>query len=209
MVGAPRLSGNQVTAKRIDRVTTTVSGLSSLVDIASAIGASVEDNPGFHLSTFFPDSSGLHWKALDDHTPADCISLAVLAVKGLRMIGINASQGRAFPTGGAPSGDTDAGAAEFDSMGRQLDFFAAGGANVFEGFFEITDGTTRKAFTVDPTLGPVLETTRPVSGDKLSTTVRQHWMSLRPGIPRARRFASIGSGPLISHRVPFPVLSRR
>lgn len=204
------LANDGVTAKRIDRVTTTAQGKSNLVEIAQTISASVAGDPGFSLNFFIEDNAGNHWRALDDDTACDCISLSILAVKQLRMLGISATHNRAYPTGGNPAGDTNAGASEFDATGRQLDFFAAGGANVFEGFFEIADGTTRKAFTVDPVQGPILASTLNVSGDKVFYNVIKTTLeNIRAGNPSGnggkQYWFSSSTGLDFSHPVPFPV----
>jgi hypothetical protein len=198
-----------VTAKRIDYVTNVAKGKSDLVEIAQVVSQSVESNPGFSLNNFIPDNSPDHWKALDNGTRCDCISLSILVVKQLRMIGITASHGRSYPTGGNPVGDTDTGSTEFDSNGRQLVFYAAGGANVFEGFFEITDGGIRKAFTVDPTEGPMLATTRPVSGDRVLYSVIKTTLDVirasDPSGDSGKQFWDGSNGIDFSTEVPFPV----
>ncbi len=168
------LANPGVTAKRVDHVTTIAVSESDRVEIAKKISDDVRSRVGFDLQKFIFDTTGNHWELLDQGIACDCISLAVLAAKQLRMLGVEAIQGRAFPTGAKPPGDTNAGDSEKDIIGGvpvELGFFAAGGFNRFEGFFEIKDGNKRKAFTVDPVQGPIEETTLPAAGDKLKYNV--------------------------------------
>ena len=99
-----------VTARRINLVSETAKGKSDLPEIAKLVGADVAWLPGFDLNFYIADDTGNHWQAIDQRKRMDCISLAVLAVKELRQIGITSTPGRTYPTGGYPVGDTDTGA---------------------------------------------------------------------------------------------------
>ena len=160
-----------VTAKRIDRATAIARGTSDLVTIAQKMAAANELFPGFDLDGGTDVMGTNHWALLDTGAGCDCISLSVLTTKHLRMIGITATEGKAYPTGGNPPGNTDASDSETNVIGGVpvvLGFLAAGDFNRFEGFFEINDAGVRKAFTVDPVQGPILEATTSVSGGSVS-----------------------------------------
>ena len=208
-----------VTAKRVERAVSINDGIDNITEIAHNTADNLENTVGFNLNNFINDTSGNHWALLDTHTACDCISLATFAVKHLKMLGItSAKEGRAFTTGGNPPGNTDATTSEQDgtSLHRPLVFFAAGGANAFEGFFEITDGGVRKAFTVDPTSDPIPEFSGSVSGDKLyynviKTTLDVIKAGRPPGDRNGRQYwfggthADPATGIDFTVEIPFPV----
>src|SRR5205814_1580806 len=105
-----------------------------------------------------------HWLALDsEDNRMDCISLASLAAKHMNMVGIPAKIGLAYTPGftGQKAGVFNASAlsvTEFEGKKYVLGFFAAKSFNQFEGFFEYKVKDMRRAFTVDPALGPIFET---------------------------------------------------
>jgi hypothetical protein len=172
-----------VTARRVQRAVRIVQGKVDPSDIALQTASDIRTTVGFDLNNNINDLQGNHWQLLDADSPArcDCISLAVFAVKHLRMLGMSsAKEGVAWATGGNPAGDTDVTAQESDnsSTPRPLVFFAAGGANNFEGFFEINEGGPRQAFTVDPLAGPILEYVGAVAGDKLAYNVLKTTLQL-------------------------------
>jgi hypothetical protein len=201
-----------VTAVRLNRVTQKADNMDNMTDIAKTMRDAVAADVGFNLHKYYNDRTGNHWAALDPPvTRSDCISLAVLTAKHLRMLGITATERRAYPTGGlrtARNNDTNTTRSEFTFVGilKLRLGFEAGGFNAFEGYFEITDGA-RKAFTVAPALGPILETNLNVQGDKLSYNVikttlengnlKQYWYMVDPNTGRMVPFNNIP--------IPFPV----
>jgi hypothetical protein len=215
------------TAKRVRRAVDTAKGLKDLSAIAYATATALSSDPGFNL--FIGDVN--QWAHLDikpwsqdhDHGGLDCINLATLAVKHLHLLGIYDSKpGEAFPTGvnGPQDTDTTKGS-ETDGASPKAHplMFYDGGQNAFEGFFEINDGGTRKAFIVAPLKGPILEFKGgPLAGDALNYNVLKTYYDdvralLLPHIGRQYFWHDELTDPVthkqgvfdFSHEIPFPV----
>ncbi len=188
-----------MTATRVRRAADAAKGLKDNTAIAQAIAANLNDGTklGFNLNIGEQQNGPQnHWRHLDlppvavdpIHGGLDCIGLATLAVKHLHLLGIYSSQpGTAWPTGvnGPQDTKTDRTTSETDGKTppHPLLFFD-GGANLFEGFFEINDGGTRKAFIVAPLEGPILEFQGgPVAGDSLNYNVLKTYYDGAKGTP--------------------------
>jgi len=219
-----------MTAVRVQRAVDVAKGLKDNSAIAHAIDDNLfNDNIlGFNLNIGEPpNGTRNHWKHLDlppvaqdpVHGGLDCIGLANLAAKHLKLLGIYSAQpSTAWPTGGNGPQDTktDRGTSELDSQGRPLLFYD-GGANLFEGFYEINDNGVRKAFIVAPPHDSILEFQGgPLAGDKLNYNVlKTYYDGARlSGVPHTgRQYWWVLPDPVnhvaghfdFSVEVPFPV----
>jgi hypothetical protein len=190
-----------VTAKRLQYVTHAEDGINDVNRLAKDTALRVAEHPGFNVA-YNPNNpevgkSGQHWYFIDPpETKADCISLSFLAIKELRMLGVSsATVDLAYPSldvngGKPPVVNSDASTQQTSTINgtvATLGFWASDAVNKFEGYFEYKDGGVRKAFTIAPALGPILESTnQKVVGDKLKYQVmrvtllkvgaKQYWM---------------------------------
>jgi hypothetical protein len=147
------------TAKRVDWSTNDANNATSISGAASLFENAIAISPGFNT----PRATNWQpWNFLDTQQAGDCGTLAELAVGGLNMIGIAATQRLAYPTADGTSGFPAVSPSscqtrvtkDFNYSGQTFHAVLIYPGNNFEGFFTVVDGGTTKAYTVYTPTGP-------------------------------------------------------
>ena len=145
-----------ISVKRCEWAIGPTSGATSITAAAKKIRSAA---PRFDVKYNQP----LSWRLLDENKAADCISLSRVCQSGLKVIGVPAEVGKAYPTVDGSAGEEPINAntcakpiAKKDFIFNGVSFHAmlvAEGPNAFEGFYSVND-PSGKRFTVAPPGGP-------------------------------------------------------